>query len=514
MKTAHTATALQAIEIELKLALPANDPVSLEATLRRLPLLARRKPHQTHLHNVYYDTPDDALNRQRVALRVRRTGNDTHPQWLQTLKTGGSGGSALSQRGEWETEVPGPKLQMDMLQPTPWQTLDPDGAIFQSLLPRFTTRFDRTQWTVRTRDGSIVEVALDRGEIQVDDRSAAICELEIELLSGQPRALFSIAHQIAAIMPVMPLGVSKAQRGYALAGNCLEAPQRSNPVTLKRAMSKAEAARSVLHEALGHFIHNLHVLRTSDDPEVVHQVRIGWRRFKSARKLFGKTPLTQRVPSWRALAPLLNALGQLRDLEVANLETLPMLANGYTEGKRKRQDHWRTLQLALVAEADQQRLVVRSLLQNPVVGATLLNLTEWLESDRDTVHPPETRPRDRDTLPSWAKRRIKRLRDRLKSNLRKATTAADLHSARILAKRVRYGVEALQSVLPHRRAQHWLRQSAHLQGALGGQRDLERAVDIATRLQAHADLLQFLQTVAARRKRLHKKRAQARARQV
>jgi inorganic triphosphatase YgiF len=83
-------------EIELKLALPTSEPSSLALRLARTPVLARRKARHEHLHSVYYDTPAQTLRQQRIALRVRRIGSDTQPQWLQTLKTGGRDDSALT----------------------------------------------------------------------------------------------------------------------------------------------------------------------------------------------------------------------------------------------------------------------------------------------------------------------------------------------------------------------------------------------------------------------------------
>ena len=77
-------------EIELKLTLPGTDPASLLKRLTRVPPLARVSATQQHLHNIYYDTPDQRLNRERIALRLRRTGSNKNPVWLQTLKTGGS----------------------------------------------------------------------------------------------------------------------------------------------------------------------------------------------------------------------------------------------------------------------------------------------------------------------------------------------------------------------------------------------------------------------------------------
>src|ERR1035437_8924546 len=126
-------------EIELKLALPASDPLRLARQLARIPLLARRKPTHLQLHNVYFDTPEQTLRRAHMALRIRRVGGDAKPNWLQTLKISGASDSALSQRGEWEMPVPDGKLDWQALQATPWRDIDPHGSLFASLIPSFST---------------------------------------------------------------------------------------------------------------------------------------------------------------------------------------------------------------------------------------------------------------------------------------------------------------------------------------------------------------------------------------
>ena len=98
MKSDHRAPPFK--EIELKLALPTNDPAALAARLARSPLLARRKATRQHLHNVYYDTPEQDLRQALMALRIRTIGTESQPQWVQTLKIGGTSDSALGQRGE------------------------------------------------------------------------------------------------------------------------------------------------------------------------------------------------------------------------------------------------------------------------------------------------------------------------------------------------------------------------------------------------------------------------------
>jgi len=484
-------------EIELKLALPCVDPHALEAILSRLPLLARRRATREQLHNTYFDTAEDTLNQQRVALRIRRVGSNDRPVWLQTLKMGGNGESALSQRGEWETTVSSAALEPAALARTPWPQLDPNGALFAALAPRFTTDFTRTRWTVRNRDNaSVVEVALDIGQIVAAGHSAPICELELELKAGNPIALFDIARQFARTVAVMPLGASKSQRGFALAGGTWDQPSRARPPALSPEWPVPDTARRVMQEMVHHFTANLHSLLTSDEPEMVHQARVAWRRLKTALALFKKTPLVQGAPDLRALKPLLNGLGKLRDLEVANLQTLPMLANAYVAGSPKRKAHWLALQeaLALAAQAQHQR--VRQTLMDPATGVALLALTEWLELTGDRAAPDDHSGTHPETLRAWARLRIERLHAQLTATLRKSQTSKRQHRTRIIAKRLRYGVEALRVVLPKRRAQQWHRQASHLQNAMGAERDLQQALRLAKRLKAHATLQAFLRAVA------------------
>jgi inorganic triphosphatase YgiF len=416
---------------------------------------------------------------------------------------GGSGDSALSQRGEWEATVAGSGLEFDRLQATPWVQIDPDGTLLRSLAARFTTDFTRTRWTVRNRDASVVEVALDLGQIAVGDRSATICELELELKAGQPAALFEIARQIASAFAVVPLGSSKAQRGFALAQSALGQPVHAQPPALTPEMSVPEAAASTLREAFNHFSANLHTLLTSDDPEVVHQARVGWRRLKTALSLYKKTRLVQTVPPLQALKPLLKELGRLRDLEVANLQTLPMLANSYVGGSPKRKTHWQALQSALAQATADLLHLVRDSLHNPATGVTLLAMTEWLESKHNTDAARGIAVDKKTTLRPWATKRLERLRGQLKFTLKMMPKPDNLHRARILAKRLRYGVEALRPVLPQRRARQWHRQSAQLQSSIGAERDLLQAIGIAKRLKAHSTMLKFLQAVALERNHPH-----------
>jgi inorganic triphosphatase YgiF len=484
-------------EIELKLALPSADSSSLAKRLSKIPLLARRKPAHQSLYNVYYDTPDQFLRQKRVALRIRRTGTELKPQWLQTLKMGGQDYSALSQRGEWEASLADATLSWDVLNATPWSLIDPDGAVFQALAPCFVTSFERTCWTVHRRDRSVIEIALDIGQIVTGDKSAPICELELELLAGQPQALFAIAQELASHIAVLPLAMSKAARGYALGQASLDTPVRGQPPLLTPDLPLPLAARQLLQEMFCQFLANLNALRSSDDPEVVHQARIGWRRFKSTGRLFRSALVVQEPPSLRPLEPLMTFMGELRDLDVARTETLPPLAASYTGGDARRTAEWEELVLAMLDAANIHRKAVRYALEEPAVGQSLLATLQWLEELSAGNEKKDAQKQREQPLPRWAKRRINRLHEQLKLALREADDPAGQHRVRILSKRIRYGIEALRPLLPKRSSRRWHLQAADLQSILGRTRDLMQASELAAKLGADRGLVAFLRGFAA-----------------
>ena len=479
----------QGAEIEIKLALPAGSAGPLLRRLSAVPALARHRPVHQQVHNLYYDTPDQALRRQRAALRIRRVDGTAAPQWLQTLKTADAGLSALSRRGEWEVPVEGPLLQQEALRAAPpWRRLDPDGTLFPALQPCFSTDFERTRWTVRLRGGTTIEVALDVGQIVADGRTAPVCELELELLSGPPEALFRLAAQIARRVAVLPLSASKAQRGFALAQGLLDAPQRARPPVFPRRARLQALAPLLLSEMFDQFTANLHALLGADHPELVHQARVGWRRWRSALRLLGPG-LALPPPAWPGLQPLLDLLGGLRDLDVACTQTLPTLQSAYGAGDAGRAATWAAVEQSFRAAAALQRKAVRLALQEPLTGQALLGITQWLEALGAAPQVPPVPAR------RWVRQRVARLHKRWKGAQRDAVETADQHRARLLAKRLRYNIEALRPLLPGR-AGRWHARASQQQAAVGGVRDTVQAGGLAARLEAPPEVVAFLRGVA------------------
>lgn len=193
-------------EVELKLALGGD------ATLERLEqgLFKGRAPARHSVYNTYYDTPEGALAKAGIALRVRLIDGC----WLHTLKTAGRGSGGLSMRDEWEWPSTGEQLVHDEL-----ATLPPLAAlgtdVIDALEPRFSTDFSRHRWMLESHEGR-VEAAFDQGEVLSGPHRVVIRELELELKGGNATALWRLAEQAARLMAVRPSDASKAARGNAL----------------------------------------------------------------------------------------------------------------------------------------------------------------------------------------------------------------------------------------------------------------------------------------------------------
>lgn len=307
-------------EIELKLSLPTAHPESLSGVLSTIPILAsaEKTSGKQHLalHNIYFDTPDHRLHSQRIALRLRQKGDLVRPEWLQTLKIGANTDSALSQRGEWESAVEGSHLSAALLAQTPWAELDPDGVLFAALVPCFTTVFDRTVWQVSLDDKSRIEVALDVGQVVSAAKTQPIAELELELLSGQPAALFDVAQQIAGIVAVLPATSSKAQRGFALA----QSTQQVALTRLKYEHLQPATVRKTLRQAFGRALVDFNALLLSDAPDLIRQARVSWRRFRALvrySRVVWPLPTPTDFSGFEAMALLQNPLFGVELLKIS-----------------------------------------------------------------------------------------------------------------------------------------------------------------------------------------------------
>lgn len=246
--------------------------------IRQAAILSGTRPKARWQDSLYYDTPDGALRRAGFALRVRRSGR----RYIQTIKRGTGPEAGLFVRQEWESEVPGFAPDLDAVEASPLRRRL--GAV-DGLVPLIRTRVRRTAWQVRHHDAWI-EVALDEGSVAGGGTRAPLAELELELLNGQPAAIFDLAEEIAAHAPLRLGVLNKLDRGYALAEGRLGRAAKAEPVEFDLPVTEADAFHAIVQSCLRHFRLNEMVLLEGRDVDALHQARVALRRLRAALSLF------------------------------------------------------------------------------------------------------------------------------------------------------------------------------------------------------------------------------------
>ncbi|MCA0357967.1 MAG: inorganic triphosphatase [Proteobacteria bacterium] len=438
-------------EIELKFLIP---PEAAEAILGALD----GEGAVRQLDATYYDTADHALRRAGFGLRVR----DGEGGRKQTLKSASAGG--VFSRGEWEEKIAGPAPDRDALARTPVGEMLAEAT----LSPVFTTRVERVIRMVRNGE-TLIEVALDRGELSAGDRHAAVCELELELKSGEPQALFDLARTLARHAPLRLSLISKAERGYGLAaGNATPTPRR-RPVALAPDATVGEALQAIGQAGLAQLCAALEALRERPAPEGVHRARVASRRLRAMLKIF--KPLA-RDDAARALdgelAWLAGELDAARDLDVFIGEVWEGAAQGATfEGRD-------VFERGLNAARASAYLRMEAALESPRARDVLLEAAAWLEAGAWTT---DSRLADRrgESARAFAAEALAHRQRRIGKAARRfdELDAHGRHKLRLKGKTLRYALEDLASLFPEhpRRVEHLLDAAKAVQDALGALND-------------------------------------------
>jgi inorganic triphosphatase YgiF len=444
------------MEVELKLALPPDSA----AALCRHPLLAGKKVQRDRVFNLYLDTPDFDLWRARMALRLRKKGET----WLQTLKTAGSALGGLHQRGEWEYVQHAPEVDLARFRESPLAELPCSSRLHLLLKPAFVADFERIAWQIESAPGMRVEVALDRGVIEGGGRKSAICEVEIEVLTGSADGAYDVALALLQDLSLRPLAASKAERGYDLLLSNPHEARKAQPLILFPGWSPQEAFKAIAAHCLEHFEANVEGALASNDPEFVHQLRVALRRLRSALRIFRPADLERLDEELKWLA---GAMGATREWDVFVTAGLPELADENAALRRR-----------LLVAAKRHRKAARDAARESLASArcarALLELGRWLCGTE--ALPPTSRTATQPTLPGlhdFAARTIRRRHKRLLRDAAGIATldAAARHRVRIDAKRLRYAVDFFQSLYRKERTAPYLEILTTIQDALGEMND-------------------------------------------
>ncbi len=452
-------------EMELKLALAPGDA----GRFRRHPLLGSLKqgPARTeHLVNTYYDTAALRLQKSRIALRIRQAGK----QLVQTIKRDAMPGQSGFVRGEWERPVATDAPDLSGIDDPGLRAVLVPRRGRLVLMPVFATDFRRTVWLLKTADAE-VECALDVGEIRAGKASRTICEVELELKSGNPAELFAMAQHLNRTVPLRLELASKAARGYALAAGAKPGPKFSQAVQLHAAMTGQTAISVIGQACLAQMVGNIEGAQQGKDPEYVHQLRVGIRQLRGALSAFRKEIAAEDRQAISAeMRWLLQEVGPAREWDVLLEETFAPLMKRFhgREGLKR---------LKTLAEehraAEYERL--RQSLRSPRCGEILLQTAAWLDAWSRQEHGAEATEESGARLPlkelaaeilQERHRKVAKLGRRIRK-----LDAAELHQLRIEIKKLRYAARFFETLWPKRASSRYIAALGNLQNVLGAMND-------------------------------------------
>ncbi|MBX3665830.1 MAG: CHAD domain-containing protein [Burkholderiales bacterium] len=447
------ADAAVATEVELKLRFP---PSRLRDVLASPLLPGVRRTAGRRLAATYYDTPALDLWRRRIALRVRREGG----RWVQTVKGGGSAASGVHRRLEIEIPLTDPRPDLSGLPRHAVTRVLRSRKVAEAVTPVFHTAITRSPCLLEPAPGVLIEAAIDRGTVRSGRRREAVCEIELELKRGPVTALFDLALRLAAQLPLAPEHRSKAQRGYALFRGSDMPPAKAVAPVLDRSMSTGEAFCAIAGNALAQAQANEYGVIHGDDPEYLHQMRVGIRRLRSAFRLFRDLLGEAAAPPAGALRAIAADLGPARDWDVLVTETLPAIA-AMLPAER--------LSPAFFAACARQRALARRKLKISIKTNTynesMLVLGQWLARLGDGPGQAAWRRPVRGSaakiLAAWHARVLRRGRHL------EQCSSAELHRLRIAVKQLRYAVEFFSGLFSQRRMAALRDHLVRLQDILG-----------------------------------------------
>ena len=312
-------------EFELKFEIPPAQLKSVAAAV--LAGAATRK----RLQASYFDTPDGALARHGIVVRLRKEGR----RWVQTAK---GPTEDLLERLEHNVALASqsagmtPLLDLARHRGTPvGKAIDKalqikTGGSYPGVELLYGTDVQRITRLVAVGH-SMVEVALDQGRVFANSHSQPICELEVELKEGVPLDALALARQWRAEHGLSISTVAKSMKGQRL-GNAEFCGAATSAVAPKfaRQVSGQQMLAAVVAACLGQILPNMSELAGgSNDADHIHQLRVGIRRLRSALRELGELADAVDPQCEAALVNAFRALGAHRDRSNLTLVLQPQL---------------------------------------------------------------------------------------------------------------------------------------------------------------------------------------------
>jgi CHAD domain-containing protein len=293
-----------------------------------------------------------------------------------------------------------------------------------------------------------------------------------------------LAQAVAADVPIALEPASKAQRGYALRNAEARTPLRANDVELSSKCTAGAAFAAIMRSCLAQIEGNAQGAATQDDPEWIHQMRIGVRRMRACLSLARRTIEPSRIEPLRVeLRWLAQALGPARDLDVFVTSTLPQFREAVARGSGA---SLATPLARLAARTTTRRKEAREHARAAVTSARFVRLvlaSAALAASPDLAEGSQDEKLShtaRDVARPLLKRRHQALMS-LGSDLAHAAPEAR-HATRLAAKKLRYAAEFFASLYPRKKTRAYRKALAALQEELGAWNDAAVAARLAAQI--------------------------------
>jgi CHAD domain-containing protein len=441
------------LEREVKLAawdgfaVPALDDVAPDVTVEKLKV--------KKLDATYYDTPDLRLARAGVSLR-HRVGDD--PPWTVKLPDG-AGGPVMSRR---EITFAGPAGTI----PPAALRLVRAYTRGEPLVAAARLKTERARVGLSIDGHSVAEIADDEVSVYHGKRLASrFREVEVEVEDGAPDGLLdAVVARLRGAGAGAPDKTPKVVR--ALGPRALE-PLPGTVPAVRPDATIGEVVQAAIGNALARMVAHDPGVRMGDDPEDVHQARVGTRRLRSDLRTF--RPLLDRdwVAGLREEAGwYAGLLGDVRDTEVL-IERLEHQARSLPKEDAAAVTPL-VARLARERNAGRKRLLKG--MDSPRYLALLDRLTDAAAQPRFAAEKSGGPGRPATAaLPALVRKPWRRLFDAVEG-LPEVPADEQLHAVRILAKHTRYAAEAAAGVIG-KPASAFAKQMAAVQTVLGDHQD-------------------------------------------
>ncbi|HUN54622.1 MAG TPA: CHAD domain-containing protein [Smithella sp.] len=308
----------KATETELKLVLPNLDTESgMIAILRERGYIVKKPDHVRNV-DIYMDTFDWLLMKNKLSLRYRFANGKA----IYTIKSIGTIADGIAERMEIEVPLSEPASDPAVISTKKIKEIIGDIIYPRKLLEHVQICTERTRYQVILPQKAEFEMAFDTSSFSLRGlhkprRTQKLQELEVEIISGPASALKNLSMLLSSKFNYPPSTKSKLE----VAINRLKViiPSKKPPEALMvRHNDRLDlAVRKFLTHQLNRFCENIPGVIRDIDTEFVHQARVATRRMRSTLRLFGDAvPLNTGIYFSKELKWLGEMFGAVRDVDV------------------------------------------------------------------------------------------------------------------------------------------------------------------------------------------------------